>query len=158
MLSPALVLYQGFFLCVNIGVKIQCWTYFDITATGVKHNFNTGRLPFVSATGEIIDTQHGWEFARNQQRNWETLVQLISLRSLPYDISTPSVAVDKNNKSWQFEFTVDDAASLSYNLEDLGALIRDCADVPMLTGLTETEQLSATLQHSVNIEFRILEW
>ena len=143
---------------VNIGVKIQCWTYFDITATGVKHNFNTGRLPYTADHGVHIVDQTQWEFARNQQRNWETLIQLISLRSLPYDISMPEIVLHNDKKRWQFEFSVDDPAALAHDLEDMGALIQDCTNVPMLVGLTETETLSRVLQHSVNIEFRILEW
>jgi hypothetical protein len=145
-------------LRVNIGVKIQCWTYFDITATGVKHNFNTGRLPFRANHGVCIDNQTQWEFARNQQRNWETLIQLVSLRSLPYDISNPEPIMHNNKKCWQFVFSVDDPAALAHDLEDLGALIQDCTDVPMLVGLTEDHPTSRVLQHGTNIEFKILEW
>lgn len=149
---------MGFFLRVNIHVKIQCCTYFDITATGAKYNFNTGRLPFVADNGTVINDQQQWEFARNQQRNWETVIQLVSLRSLPYDITTPVLLEKQKVKQWQFEFTVDNPSSLAQDLDDLGALLQDCKGVPMLVGLSETAKLSSVLEPGVNIEFSILEW
>jgi hypothetical protein len=68
--------------------------------------------------------------SRNQQRNWETLLQLIGLRCLPEDISMPVY----QGKVWRFSFSVDTPGVLGDN--DFDSLYRDCRGVPMIVDLS----------------------
>jgi hypothetical protein len=95
-------------------------------------------VPFRDGAGNTINNQHEWMFARNQQRNWETLNQLISLRTQVFDV-TP---VSSNEGEWQFEFSVEHEEVYD---TDLRGLVTECAGVPMLTGLTETRTTQHTL-------------
>jgi len=134
-------------------LKVKCWTTFDITITGVRNNFNLNRLPFRDAQGHQIDTPEQWHRSRNQQRNWDTLSQLLSLRTLPYS-TTDSQCVDQGDvKVWHFEFSVDHDDVFAEGADRFGALERDCRGVPMITGLDETPGQIALLEPGVNIGF-----
>lgn len=116
-----------------MAAKIICETYFDITQTGVKAHFNAGRIPFTDADGTLVDTHQAWERSRNQQRNWETFNQIISLRTLPSAITCP---IQVGNK-WQFSFEVDDIVMVTNGDNPVGVLTMDAANVPMITELNE---------------------
>lgn len=118
-------------------MKILCKTLFDCTATGVTGNFRISAIPFRDNQGKMIENVEQWNYARNQQRNWETLNQLISLRTQPLHVGN----IVENNQVWTFEFEVEQP--LVYSITgaegDLSALINECAGVPMITGLGETQ-------------------
>jgi hypothetical protein len=134
-------------------MRFFCKTIFDITATGVKNNFHKHRIPFVDDNGcTVTDIAH-WTRSRNQQRNWETINQIISLRTLPVEISIP-IRVEKDKViHWYFEFTVDQPASIELNGDPVGSLSMDCQDVPMIVGLDENTKLDPRLQVTNNIWF-----
>lgn len=132
--------------------EIQCRTLFDITRTDVRHQFNAARLPFQDATGRSIMDHRSWMLARNQQRNWETLIQLLSLRVQPHDLSGP-VMLFAQDPWWSFEFSVEDAGVLALGTNPYGQLEQDCAMVPMLIGLTEQVQVTPMLIPGINIVF-----
>ena len=115
--------------------QIKCKTLFDITATGVRSNYNSSRIPFTDETGKIISSLDLWQRSRNQQRNWETVNQIISLRTLPYDITDP---VKSSDGCWEFEFTIDSIEAVSTSNNVVGALLQDANGVPMILGLDET--------------------
>lgn len=121
-------------------MRILCRTLFDCSATGITGHFRPSQVPFTDGAGNTIKNQHDWTFARNQQRNWETLNQLISLRTQPLNV-TPNGC---DAGTWQFEFEVEhgEVYSTTGYAGDLTGLVNECAGVPMLTGLTEklTEQ------------------
>ena len=121
-------------------MRILCKTYFDCSATGITGHYRASQVPFTDGAGNTVNNQHDWMFARNQQRNWETLNQLISLRTQPYDI----VPVAGQEGVWQFTFEVEhgEVYSTTGQANDLSGLLNECTGVPMLTGLTEklTEQ------------------
>ena len=131
---------------------IRCTTTFDITATGVRSNFNINRIPFTDSVGHLIDSESAWIRARNQQRNWETLNQIISLRCLPTNITHPCREVKQ--QSWWFEFEIDSPSALATDSDVLGELYRDCASVPMLTGLDDSST-DPWLIPKINIHFEI---
>lgn len=108
--------------------KISVQTYFDITPTGVKnYRKNTN-----------MDTEE-WSFQRNQQRNYETLIQCFSLRCQPLNISLPKIIVLNNDEVvWSFTFQTDVDGVFVKNGDDLALLKDDCDGVPMIVGLTET--------------------
>lgn len=137
--------------------RIRCRTVFDITATGVRSHFKESRIPFHDDTGQPIEDQSSWNRSRNQQRNWETLNQLISLRTLPENISVP--VYNAQDKLWQFEFDVSNIESITLNNNPVGALIVDSNQVPMIVGLQEKSNVSLILQtqgSNVNIWFDLL--
>lgn len=123
--------------------RIRCQTQFDITATGVRSYFSESKLPFKDLTGREIDDLKSWSWSRNQQRNWETINQLISLRTLPENIIIPTL--DTKNQQWSFEFDVTNIESISLNNDPVGALVKDCQDVPMILGLLEKSDSSPVL-------------
>lgn len=130
---------------------------FDITATGVKQRFNKNQIPFRDNKGQLVSNDTEWARSRNQQSNWETINQLISLRTLPENISLP--VNDSNNGHWSFEFDIVNPDSLFVNNDPMGYLVLDCHDVPMLIGLGETTKLDPfidTRPTSANTWFELI--
>ena len=132
--------------------RLICRTLFDITRTEVKHSFNTGRLPFQDRAGQVITDHRSWMLARNQQRNWETLIQLLSLRTQPHDIADPEFWLG-DQMWWAFEFRVDDAAPLALAGRPYGQIEQDASMVPMLIGLREQVTVTPMLIPGINIVF-----
>lgn len=124
-------------------MKILCKTLFDCSPTGVTGHFRPSAIPFRDKTGKEINTLSSWNFSRNQQRNWETINQLISLRTQPVDVE-PAV---EQNGIWQFVFEVEQPLvySVSGMEGDFDALVNECAGVPMILGLGETQVQDSTL-------------
>jgi len=136
-------------------VTIQIKTYFDITATLVRHYFKKSAIPFQTADGSTITTEEQWALARNQQRNWETINQVISLRCLPESIGMPVC----NNQLWSFEFDINDIEQLENEPGTLDLIKADCINVPLITGLSEKKKLANTLitdDSSQNIWFKVI--
>ena len=124
-------------------MKVLCRTLFDCTFTGVTGHFRESQLPYATKSGLLLQTQADWNRARNQHRNWESLVQVISLRTQPMNMTRPV----KSQDAWHFEFEVEAEGVLGggHNTDDLAGLISDCEGVPMVTGLDEPIVLTATL-------------
>lgn len=152
-------------------MKIVCYTLFDVTRTGVNY-----RNRFDTRTDADLTKQ------RNQQSNFETILQVVSMRSQPEDITdSECIEVSINELSkynfgylydkkylrgvdkisvWKFTFEVDRVAVFDNGVNELGHLIQDCERVPMITGLGETLKLFNhidTTDENRNIEFRILD-
>ena len=132
-------------------MRIQCQTLFDITATGVTGHFKPSRMPFVDTSNTRIDTEIKWNRARNQQRNWETVTQIISLRT-QVDFILPV----QNNDTWTFEFEIANDQLFVRDQDPLAVLKTDCADVPMITGLNESASNHTVLVTDKNIWFTIV--
>jgi hypothetical protein len=112
-------------------MKYGCRTRFDITNTGVTGHYKSSRVPFRDLSGQEILDESSWNRARNQQRNWETLTQLIGLRAQISDSTPPTRAGD----NWTFEFSVE-TADVYGTAEDATAILRsDSEGVPMLIDL-----------------------
>ena len=114
---------------------IKLITLVDITATGVTRNIE------------------GRELERNQQRNFETVLQVLGLRTQPHIVRYPTVhEVDaedptiwfgdfydgKPQRLWSFFFTADQITSYHTEQGELEGLRQDFAEVPVITGLSET--------------------
>lgn len=110
---------------------IKIHTDFDITNTGVTRHFKKSLLP-AKVNGRIIFTEEEWHRCRRQQTNWETVVQLISLRAQPMNVST--VATES---AWTMEFDVESSGVYALVGDDLGLLKEDFNNVPLLVGLAE---------------------
>lgn len=127
-------------------MKYLCRTLFDCSYTGVTGNYRAGHTPFVDRTGRIIDSVTTWNFARNQQRNWETLLQMISLRAQPVIVKFPQSIQGQ----WSFEFEVESTGVYSHTTDGtkVDILMSECHGIPMIINLTETVTLEPSL--SVN--------
>jgi hypothetical protein len=117
-------------------MKIRVKTYFDCTATDSTGHFRATQVPYQDAAGQEICDLDSWTRSRNQQRNWETINQLIALRAQPFDVSPPS----SRNGLWSFEFFVENdlVYSESGRRDDFSALLSECHSVPMILGLNES--------------------
>jgi hypothetical protein len=124
-------------------MKIACKTLFDCSVTGVTGHFRPSQIPFTDRAGQWVDTPEAWHRSRNQQRNWETLLQVIGLRTQP-DITQYPVHQDN---AWNFEFSTDAEGvyGLDNNADPLAGLIQGCAGVPMVTNLCEQVSVKSVL-------------
>lgn len=125
-------------------MKILCRTLFDCTATGVTGHMRSSDLPFVDAAGQTVDNQLAWNRSRNQQRNYETLIQLISLRTQPINVT----ATDQNQQYWQFSFETENESVYGSGTDAFENLLQDCAGVPMITNLGEQQSITAVIETS----------
>lgn len=113
-------------------MRFTCSTLFDITATGVTGHFKSINIPFTDAAGQVIDSATVWNLSRNQQRNWETITQLIGMRTQIQRITTPV----KHNNMWSFEFEVDTPAVFGPEDNPVSILCNDAIGIPMLVNDT----------------------
>ncbi len=146
--------------------RIRCYTLFDITRTGVLNR----KPPINVLEQELLD----WNTRRNSQCNYDTILQIINLRSQPED-STDAVRKKINFKDfqnfgflyededdqycWQFDFTIFHKNVFNDGINELGALYDDCNGVPMIKNGTEWNKLSAFLDTSPelkNIHFEVM--
>lgn len=137
-------------------MKFNCKTFFDITRTGVTGHYKSSRVPFYDATGDEITDELSWNKARNQQRNWETITQLIGLRSQISNTDNPS----NTDNIWEFNFEVETPYAFGSAENPTELLQSDSDGVPMLVGLGNKEDLEPRLVISgplQNIWFNILE-
>ena len=109
----------------------QGFTLIDITPTGV------------------ISYSPQNEFKRNQQRNWETVQQILSLRTQPTILETKNFTIDVINYNfginysgkhhiWTFKFGVDYADIYQDGPDKFGLVKYDFKITPVIVGLTET--------------------
>lgn len=137
--------------CMMQHIKIH--TDFDITNTGVVRKFNASNLPCIVG-GKTISTETEWLKLRRQQANWETFVQLISLRAQPLNIHTVV-----NKFDWTLEFDVETKDVYMKNGDLLGLLKEDFENIPLLTGLDEKKDLEQPNRqdYPLNVRFETYE-
>ena len=124
-----------------MAVTIECSTAFDITPTAIRGRIHTLTLPITDALGNTITDLQQLNRARNQQRNFETLVQIISLRTLPERITDPQ----RHGSTWHFQFDVPHIESVAWGMDPVGALRYDADNVPMILGLDESPGTDARI-------------
>jgi hypothetical protein len=126
--------------------RLACYTLFDITQTGV---LNRAR-PAVDVTNV-----NDWVQQRNTQCNFDTIIQIISLRGQPEVVTSPKkIKVDSEHKfgnlykdldnynCWTFDFEIHHSSVFENGIEELGALYKDCQGVPMILCNTEYPKLA----------------
>ena len=138
----------------DTGTWFTGYTLVDITNTGViKHD------PLL-------------QLNRNQQRNWETVLQVISLRAQPMAISTGNpISVEmkdhlfgaayKNKQlCWIFNFYIEHSDTFGPSTEPDLFLKKDFDQVPIIANLTETVTGNIPIFYTSgefkNIYFKIL--
>lgn len=149
--------------------KLKCYTLFDITKTG-----NNLRRPPINGTPEQTKR---WEISRNTQTNFDTIIQVLSLRSQPEDITDPEQQIvvfpndldwfgflfdstDMGCSCWSFTCTIPHNKVYDNGHNELGYLLYDCDGVPMIKVGNEHEKLPNFLDTSPelrNIYFEVLE-
>jgi hypothetical protein len=115
-------------------MKYACQTLFDITATGVTGHCKMTRMPFQDRAGQIIGTAEAWHRSRNQQRNWETITQILGLRTQLFDLTEP--VLDITSTRWMFEFETETDGIYGPESDPTLVLREDANSVPMLVDTT----------------------
>lgn len=130
--------------------RFEVATFFDCTETGVQNHRRSSDMP-----------NDEWQYKRNQQRNFETLIQCISLRCQPMNIKGPYVfGNDDGQLYWTFSFETDKQDIFLLDRDPVGILKQDCNQVPMIVGLGESERelfftpYLLTLGNSPNTHFQ----
>lgn len=137
--------------------SINCYTLFDITDTGIRSHIRSVKFPMKDKRGNQISNEKEWDCSRNQQRNWETLLQVISLRTQPLRIIGPrkvSVAWKNSEErvyAWKFTFESEHDGVFDDGNAKLGHLIDDANGVPMIVGLTEYVKLTPQIMTKNNL-------
>jgi hypothetical protein len=123
-------------MSINITVDTQQYLYQGFT------------LVDITPTGVVTFSQPN-ELKRNQQRNWETVQQILSLRTQPTIMETNDFVDDVigynfginytgEHKIWTFKFGVDYADIYQEGPDKFGLVKYDFKITPMILGLTET--------------------
>lgn len=128
------------------------YTLVDITETGVTKDRDTNYL------------------ARNQQRNWESVLQCIGLRAQPMNMVQSTKSADLDNydfgemytgeqKVWSFAFTVEHQGVFERAGDSLALLNESFDQVPIISGLEETAKFILPIFYTSgaikNIYFKI---
>ena len=132
-------------------LSIRVTTDFDCSPTGITGHFRPNILPITDQQGQAVTNQATWLRSRNQQRNWETIMQLISLYTQPLRVSRVRV----QNLRWQFDFDVDQEDVFRLDHDPLGRLKQACTGVPVINYVEQ--ELTTLLRPDVNIWFDALE-
>ena len=140
--------------------KIKCFTLFDITRT----NITSRRLP----SDSDIDTTLVWQTKRNTQCNFDTVIQLISLRAQPEDITDPAKLSSNtdpfenfgtNCKApfdyWTFTFTINHDGAFDAGENKFGLLHSDCVQVPIVKITESSPNYLDVTSESRNIYFEV---
>ena len=124
-------------------MKFACQTLFDITATGVTGHCKLARMPFRDRAGQVIHDAESWNRRRNQQRNWETLTQILSLRTQLFEITDP--IPDQTGTRWLFEFETETDGVYGPEDDPTQVLREDANGVPMLRELDNDPDIESFL-------------
>jgi hypothetical protein len=111
-------------------MKYACQTLFDITATGTTGHCKSSQMPFYDRSGRLISDSQLWHLSRNQQRNWETLTQILGLRTQLFNLTDP--VTDLTGTKWMFEFETETHGVYGPESDPVAVLRADAAGVPML--------------------------
>jgi hypothetical protein len=124
-------------------MSIVCFTLCDITRTGFT------KKPRMMEEYQL----------RNQQRNFETFLQVIGMRAQPTDISMPLMQpaeyIERYNfgeyfmgpvgftyNIWTFSFESENISAYGNEHSPVGTLVEDFENVPIITNLTENAKLN----------------
>ena len=124
-------------------MKFACQTQFDITATGITGHFKSAHMPFRDRAGQVIQDTTSWNRSRNQQRNWETLTQILGLRTQLFALTTP--IQDQTGTRWMFEFETETDGVYGPEDDPTRVLREDATGVPMLRELNNTPDIESVL-------------
>lgn len=139
---------------------IRVLTRFDITNTDIIRPYSIA----LQETHPTINSEQEWIKARRQQINFETIVQILSLRTQPTILAKPRIkvlslskfGVNKKGKVWVFTFSIEHDDVYTAWGKELGLLETDAEHVPMILKLNETIT-DTFLRVNKNIYFEVIE-
>ena len=141
---------------------IDVVTLFDCTPTGTK-SYRKLSTPVTNNVGKKIKTLDDWNYSRNQQRNWETILQCISLKTQTIEVTEPNCFSKDNINVWQFSFCIEHPGIFDDGNDPLGLLKQDVHGVPMIVGLSETYQEGILMPYllstgdKANVYFKLIQ-
>ena len=91
----------------------------------------------------VINYSAEREHSRNQQRNWETITQILSLRTQLFDLSEP--IQDQLGSRWMFEFETESDGIYGPESDPVAVLRADAEGVPMLRELNNDPDIETVL-------------
>ena len=122
---------------------IQCVTLIDITQTNTVGSYKDKQGDFAN-----------WTKSRNKQRNWETIVQGIGLRTQLVDLEQPrsqlsdlsqykfGSAFTGQHVVWTFRFGIEYPEVYNKDNTEFLALLEDMDNIPCILGLDETAPIA----------------
>ena len=133
-----------------MSLRIACYTLFDITKTGILNR---------ARPGDDIEDSNAWYRKRNTQSNFDTIVQVISLRAQPDIVTDPKLIytnfdqlkfgytykASKEIPCWTFDFEVQHPSVFEDGIIELGYLYNDSHGVPMIRCDTTYHKLGNSL-------------
>lgn len=146
--------------------RIKCYTLFDITKTGVLNRKSPPSLDKIML--------EKWELSRNTQSNYDTILQIISLRTQAEYNTIPKDETinfkkfknfgflyddEENQKCWSFEFQIAHDGVFNNGIHDLGHLFDDANGVPAIKTTTAWNKLPDFFDTSPelkNIHFEVI--
>jgi len=133
---------------------IVCYSLIDITKTGIVSNFKPSAPDFIDDANQVIDDEISWSRSRNQQRNFETIIQTIGLKSQITHLQVPidnlvdlqelgcfGKSFKGKRKVWTFTFAVEHIDVYKKDGESLLLLPADVNLIPCILDLTETAKI-----------------
>lgn len=128
---------------------IKLYTLVDISTTGTIGQFK--HVKKINLLGETLDTEPVWKKSRNQQRNWESAIQIIGLRAQPIYLENSVILTNQDLSQfdfginytgtgtvWSLVFGVEAANVYDINNVPLQSLVDDFDGVPIILGLNES--------------------
>lgn len=146
-----------------MALRLRCYTLFDITRTGIN---SRAKAP--------TENNADWLNKRNSQCNFDTILQVISMRSQPEISNDPrKIALEpqktnifgtmyskeRNLNAWIFDFEVQHASVFENDKSNIGSLYTDCEGVPMIKTKDTLDTLPVFLDigpELKNIHFEII--
>ena len=122
---------------------------YTMSNTGLQ--FFTGYTLVDITPTHVIRSVNPDDIKRNQQRNWETVLQCMSLRTQPLHIKEPKIYqevptdvlkfgdyFEGNHTVWHWTWATEKSDVYDLPNKPLGGLLQDFEQVPIITGLGET--------------------
>lgn len=129
--------------------RFRLYTLVDVSMTGTIGQYKP--ILKTNLLGEVLSNEIQWKKSRNQQRNYETFIQIVGLRAQPTDLSKSNCLLDQDLSRYQFgeaykgigtvytiTFDVDRENVYTLDGVPLAGLVHDFDNVPIITGLNET--------------------
>ena len=146
----------------------EVYSLIDITATGLVAPYNSKFKQIIDDSDAVINNERTWNKSRNKQRNWETVVQVLGLRSLPNILATPVTVFDNlsnyefgsdyvgKENIWVFRFTTEQTGLFTGINGPTELLDLDLHQVPITTNLDETVDITPAIIDTQNLNTRNL--
>ena len=127
-----------------------CVTLIDITKTDAVRHYDKG----------MFEKQSEYEILRNQHRNWQTIIQVISLRTQPMYVSEPVKTSEQElvdfgtsfdiGTYWTFQFGVEGEDVFDLPGSPGKVLLDDLHNVPIVVNLTEDVIIKPAIIDTLN--------